>query len=88
MKWSPDPSTLDARALSRYAVLCGHTLARAHARSGDAIAISAYLGNGSGFERAIAAFSGAYADQVQRDFEAFTAALADSRVAAGEDALS
>jgi len=86
MKWSPDPATLDGPRLHRFAVLCGHTLARAHARSGDAIAISAYLGDGSSFDRAIAAFSGAYADQVQRDFEAFTAAIADARVTAVEEA--
>lgn len=84
MKWSPDPSTLDGSQLNRYAVLCGHTLARAHARSGDAVAIAAYLGNGSSFDRAIAAFFGAYADQVQRDFKAFTAAIADSRITAVE----
>ncbi len=48
MKWSPDPAALDVEWLERYAVLCGHALARAHARSGDAIAVSAYLGTGPG----------------------------------------
>jgi uncharacterized protein (DUF2252 family) len=86
MKWSPDPATLDGPALHRYAVLCGHTLARAHARSGDAIAIAAYLGSGSSFDRAIAAFSSSYADQVHHDFEAFTAAIADSSITAVEEA--
>jgi hypothetical protein len=85
MKWSPDPATLDGPALRRYAVLCGHTLARAHARSGDAVAIAAYLGSGSSFDRAIAAFSSSYADQVHHDFEAFTAAIADSRITAVEE---
>ena len=70
----------------RYAALCGHTLARAHARSGDAIAIAAYLGEGSRFDRAIADFYGAYADEVGRDFDAFTAAIADDRVTAAEEA--
>jgi uncharacterized protein (DUF2252 family) len=86
MKWSLDPASLDAPRLRRYAILCGHTLARAHARTGDAVAISTYLGQGSGFARAIATFAGAYADQVQRDFEAFSAAIADERVTAVEEA--
>jgi uncharacterized protein (DUF2252 family) len=86
MKWSPDPSTLDAGGLRRYAILCGHTLAHSHARTGDAIAISAYLGEGSGFARAIATFAGAYADQVERDFAAFCAAINDERVTAVEEA--
>lgn len=81
MKWSPDPATLNAPALNRYAALCGHTLARAHARSGDAIAIATYLGESPRFDRAITAFSGTYADQVERDFEAFTAMIADARAA-------
>jgi uncharacterized protein (DUF2252 family) len=86
MKWSPDPEMLDGPRLRRYAALCGHTLARAHARSGDAVAISAYLGNGSSFDQAIAAFSAAYAEQVQQDFETFNAAIAESRVTAVEEA--
>ena len=86
MKWSPDPATLTASGLHRYALLCGHTLARAHARSGDAIAIAAYLGSGSSFDQAIVAFSASYADQVHHDFEAFTAAISDSRITAVEEA--
>jgi len=85
MKWSPDPATLDANRLSRFATLCGHTLARAHARSGDAVAINAYLGSGKSFDKAITAFSIAYADQMALDFAAFTAAITDRRLDAHED---
>ena len=49
-------------------MLCGHTLARAHARSGDAIAISAYLGTGKSFDKAVSAFAESYADQTEQDF--------------------
>jgi len=86
MKWAPDPATLTGSGLNRYALLCGHTLARAHARSGDAVAIAAYLGSGSSFDRAIEAFSAAYADQVRHDFQAFTTAISDSRITATEEA--
>ena len=85
MKWAPDPARLTERSLSQFAALCGHSLARAHARSGDAVAIAAYLGKGSAFDEAVQEFSVAYAGQVESDFEAFTAAIADGRVAARED---
>jgi uncharacterized protein (DUF2252 family) len=52
-----------------YGKLCGWTLARAHARTGDRVAIASYLGNGTGFDRAILAFSIAYADQNERDYQ-------------------
>lgn len=68
--------------LSLYCGICGWTLARAHARSGDAIAISAYLGNGDRFDRAIADFSVTYADQMERDFEQLTEAIASGKVPA------
>ena len=86
MKWSPDPARLNEDRISRYATLCGHTLARAHARSGDAIAIATYLGTGKSFDKAIGAFALAYADQTEQDFAAFTAAIADGRITAHEDA--
>jgi hypothetical protein len=86
MKWSPDPASLDAEKLVRYAGLCGHALARAHARSGDAVALAAYLGKGTAFDDAVAAFARTYADQVQADFAAFTAAIAAGRIHAHEDA--
>ena len=85
MKWSPEPAKLDAVKLPRYASLCGHTLARAHARSGDSVAISAYLGSGRSFDKAIAEFSMSYADQVAADYNLFTAAIADGRLKAHED---
>ncbi len=85
MKWSPDPATLNKRRIGRYAGLCGHALARAHARSGDAIAISAYVGTGKAFDKAITEFAESYADQTERDFAAFTTAIADGRLSAHED---
>jgi hypothetical protein len=66
--------------LSIYARMCGWTLARAHARSGDRIAIGAYLGGGDAFDRAIAEFSEAYADQNERDYDALVRAEKDGRV--------
>jgi hypothetical protein len=63
-------------ALDIYARLCGWTLARGHARSGDRVAIAAYLGTGDAFDKAIAEFSTAYADQNQRDYDAVSAVLA------------
>ena len=65
-----------------YARLCGWTLARAHARSGDRVAIAAYLGGGEAFDRAMAEFADAYADQNERDFRALERAVEEDRVAA------
>lgn len=65
-----------------YGDLCGWTLARAHARTGDRIAIAAYLGRSAVFDEAIADFASAYADQNERDHAALTAAVADGRVEA------
>ena len=67
---------------SLYARLCGATLARAHARWGDRIAIASYLGKGDVFNRAIADFSRAYADQNERDYQAFAAAVRAGRLTA------
>ena len=66
-----------------YARICGWTLARAHARSGDRTAIAAYLGNGDGFDRALAEFAERYADQNERDYAALAAAASDGRITAG-----
>ena len=63
--------------LSQYAQVCGVTLADGHARSGDPVAIAAYLRSGSAFERAIARFATAYADQTERDFAQFVKTTAD-----------
>jgi uncharacterized protein (DUF2252 family) len=65
-----------------YARLCAATLARAHARWGDRIAIASYLGKGDAFERAVAGFSQAYADQNERDYQVFTAAVRAGRLTA------
>ncbi len=86
MKWSPDPASLNEERLPRYALLCGLTLARAHARSGDAVAISAYLGSGKSFDRAIREFAETYANQSEQDYAAFMAAITDGRLGAHEDA--
>jgi hypothetical protein len=85
MKWSPETTSLNAERLRRYALVCGLTLARAHARSGDAVAIAAYLGSGKAFVKAMRAFAVAYADQSERDYAAFTAAITDGRLDAHED---
>jgi uncharacterized protein (DUF2252 family) len=81
-KMSPSFETMTPGALRLFAELCGWTLARAHARSGDRVAIAAYLGNGDAFDRAITEFATAYADQNDRDFEAATAAVKDGRLVA------
>jgi uncharacterized protein (DUF2252 family) len=73
---------MDPRAMAVYADVCGRTLAKAHARSGDAIAISSYLGRGDGFDRALASFAEAYADQNERDYEALQAAADSGRIVA------
>jgi uncharacterized protein (DUF2252 family) len=65
-----------------YGRLCGATLARAHARWGDRIAIASYLGKGDTFDRAVADFATAYADQNERDYEAFAEAVRSGRIAA------
>ena len=65
-----------------YARICGSTLARAHARWGDRIAIASYLGSGEVFDEAIADFAAAYADQNERDFAALERAVASGRLAA------
>jgi uncharacterized protein (DUF2252 family) len=71
---------MDPPALTAYGQICGTTLAHAHARSGDRIAIAAYLGKGDSFDRAMAEFAEAYADQNERDYEALRAAADEGRV--------
>ena len=73
-----------AKTLAIYAELCGHTLARAHARSGDAVAIASYLGTADVFDRALASFAEAYADQNERDYDALKTAAAEGRIAVQE----
>ena len=69
---------------SFYAGLCGWTLARAHARSGDAVAIAEYLGDDDAFDRSITDFSQRYADQNELDYQALVAAIRSGRVPAVE----
>ena len=67
--------TMRPTVLRRYGELCGRTLARAHARSGDRIAIAAYLGRTDVFDQAIAGFAAVYADQNERDHAKLAAAV-------------
>jgi NAD(P)H-dependent flavin oxidoreductase YrpB (nitropropane dioxygenase family) len=73
---------MPGRQLVPFARVCGWTLARAHARSGDRAAIAGYLGRGDHFERALARFAEAYADRTERDHAAFAAAARSGRIAA------
>jgi uncharacterized protein (DUF2252 family) len=84
-KGSAEIEAMDAEGLRLYAELCGGTLARAHARSGDRIAIAAYLGRGDAFDLAMCAFAKAYADQNERDYEAFSAAIDSGRLEVTRD---
>jgi uncharacterized protein (DUF2252 family) len=81
-KGSAELELLDPAGLEAYARICGWTLARAHARSGDRIAIAAYLGSGDAFDSAMASFAETYADQNERDYHALQEAIASGRVAA------
>jgi hypothetical protein len=75
MKFAPDPATFNESTLVGYATMCGRTLARAHARSGDAVAIAAYLGTSAKFDKATRDFALAYSEQVTVDFAAYQAAI-------------
>ena len=81
-KGSAEIETMHPSGMAVYGQLCGWTLARAHARSGDRVAIAAYLGGGDSFDRAIAEFAEAYADQNERDYKALVDAVKDGRVEA------
>ena len=81
-KGSAEVEVMDPGELEAYGRVCGWTLARAHARSGDRIAIAAYLGRGDAFDRAMATFAETYADQNERDYRALEAAVTSGRVAA------
>jgi hypothetical protein len=81
-KLSADIELMLPDDLRRYGALCGWTLARAHARSGDRIAIAAYLGGADVFDQAIAEFAAAYADQAERDHQALVDAVAAGRITA------
>jgi uncharacterized protein (DUF2252 family) len=81
-KGSADVDTMSAGLMTAYARICAATLARAHARSGDRIAIASYLGSSDVFDRAIADFSKAYADQNERDYQSLVDAVATGRLEA------
>ena len=85
MKTSALVETMVPAALTFYAEICGRTLARAHARSGDPVALAAYMGRKDRFEQSIADFSARYADQNERDYEAFAKAIRSGRLAAVEN---
>lgn len=84
MKASVPVDRLSADGLTVYARACGWTLARAHARSGDAIAIGTYLGKRDSFDRAVTDFARRYAEQNERDYEAFVDAIRSGALAALE----
>jgi uncharacterized protein (DUF2252 family) len=81
-KSSADIENIQLNAMAAYVRMCGWTLARAHARSGDAAAIAAYLGGGSSFDKALVRFARAYADQNERDYAALVEAIASGRLEA------
>jgi uncharacterized protein (DUF2252 family) len=81
-KGSADVDQMIPQGMLAYGHLCGATLARAHARSGDRIAIAAYLGTSDTFDKAICSFAESYADQNERDYDALLRAISDGRVIA------
>ncbi len=87
-KGSADIESMRAADLNRYARLCGWTLARAHARSGDPIAIAGYLGSSDTFDQALTDFAEHYADQNERDQEAFVEEVDSGRLEADTDLRS
>ncbi len=84
-KWSVDLAGLKDRQLLGYASLCGSALAMAHARAGDPVAISSYIGTGPVFPTAVKDFSMTYADLVKQDYAEFTAAIADGEIEAAPE---
>jgi hypothetical protein len=84
-KASQDVATMSTSMFDAYARLCGWVLARGHAKTGDRIALDAYLGVSDVFDNAIADFAVSYADQNERDFEAMQAAHASGRIEAEMD---
>jgi uncharacterized protein (DUF2252 family) len=81
-KGSVSTETMPPRLLEDYGRLCGWTLAKAHARAGDPVAIAAYLGKGDVFDKALAGFAETYADQNERDYAALEHAVKEGRVEA------
>src|SRR5215472_5158554 len=84
-KFSAPIELMVPAGMTVYAGLCGWTLARAHARSGDRVALASYLGGSDKFDQAIAGFAETYADQNERDHAAFQAAVKDGKVEASTE---
>jgi uncharacterized protein (DUF2252 family) len=84
MKGSALVEAMTPLALGFYAGICGWTMARAHARSGDRVAIASYLGAADAFDKSITDFSGRYADQNERDYQDFVTAVRSGRLEAAE----
>ena len=84
MKGSALPEAMAPLGLTFYARICGWTLARAHARSGDPVAIAAYLGASDAFDTSITDFSQRYADQNEQDYKEFVKAVRSGRLEAVE----
>jgi len=84
MKGSASVETMTPFGMELYARMCGWALARAHARSGDPVAIAAYLGKSPKFDHSVTDFSARYADQNERDYEAFVNAVQSGRLEAAE----
>jgi uncharacterized protein (DUF2252 family) len=84
MKGSADVEAMIPLGLTYYARICGWTLARAHARSGDPVAIAEYLGETDAFDKSITDFSERYADQNEKDYEEFVDAVRSGRIEARE----
>ena len=82
MKGSAVIETMGPPQLAFYATICGRTLARAHARSGDPIAIAAYLGKKDRFDQSVTDFAVRYADQNDQDYKEFVAAIESGRLEA------
>ncbi len=81
-KGSAEVEEMVPKGMAVYGRLCGWTLARAHARSGDRVAIASYLGKSAAFDHALLEFSDAYADQNERDYQQLVAAVKDGRIVA------
>jgi hypothetical protein len=81
-KGSAEIGVMVPKGMRAYGELCGWTLARAHARTGDRIAIAAYLGSGPAFDEAVGDFAASYADQYERDHQSLLAAISAGRISA------
>jgi sugar/nucleoside kinase (ribokinase family) len=81
-KGSADISGMTAQGMGLWGRMCGWTLARAHARTGDRVAIASYLGKSDNFDRAIVKYSRAYADQNERDYDVLRQAVRSGKVIA------